>query len=123
VSASNATITVSRRDAQDLRDRQIIVSVDGTPLATLLYGETATRAVSAGAHRLRAHNTLFWKTLEVTLEPGEHARFAVVNRAGFGTYPLLGLLGAAPLYLTFVRVADAAAGTPVGGPAAPVAGR
>lgn len=97
---------MSRIDSSDVRDRQVIVSVDGDPLATLLYGEASTREVSPGAHRLRAHNTLFWKTLSVDLKPGEHARFRVVNRAGFGTYPLLGLLGAAPLYLTFERVAD-----------------
>jgi hypothetical protein len=80
-----------------------VVSVDGQPLATLLFGNEVTREVAPGPHRLRAHNTLFWKTLEVDLEPGEHARFIVVNRAGTGTLSLLGLLGVGPLYMTFER--------------------
>ena len=98
-------ITVSRRHADDVRDRQIVVSLDGEPLATLLFGEEVTRQIEPGAHRLRAHNTLFWKTRDLKLQPGEHARFTVVNRPGFGTYSLLGMLGAGPLYLTFEREA------------------
>src|SRR5215204_1391543 len=98
-----ARITITRRDSRDVGDRQIVVSVDGEPLATLLFGAEASREVAPGEHRLRAHNTLFWKTLEVSLAPGEHARFSVVNRAGMGTFSLLGLLGVGPLYLTFER--------------------
>lgn len=80
-----------------------MLSLDGQPLATLLYGQEATRELSPGAHRIRAHNTLFWKTLTLDVAPGEHVRFVVVNRAGAGTFSLLGLLGAGPLYLTFER--------------------
>jgi hypothetical protein len=98
-----ARITVSRRDARDVRDRQIVVSLDGEPLATLLFGDAVTREVAAGSHRLRAHNTLFWKTHAIDLTPGEEAHFVVVNRAGVGTFSLLGLLGVGPLYLTFER--------------------
>jgi hypothetical protein len=103
VDAGHARITVGRRDPKDVRDRQIVVSLDGQPLATLLFGAEASREVAPGEHRLRAHNTLFWKTLDVSLGPGEHARFSVVNRAGMGTFSLLGLLGVGPLYLTFER--------------------
>ena len=105
-----ARITVARKDANDVRDRQIVVSVDGEPLGTLLFGEEVSREVAPGEHRLRAHNTLFWKTLTVTLAPGEHARFSTVNRAGMGTFSLLGLLGVGPLYMTFERVPAAATG-------------
>ena len=103
-----ARITVSRRDSRDVQQRQIVVSVDGKPFTTLLYGNAVTREVPAGSHRLRAHNTLFWKTLEVDLKPGEHARFIVINSAGTGTLALLGLFGVGPLYLTFEREADGA---------------
>jgi hypothetical protein len=105
---SNARITVTRTDSRDVRDRQVIVSVDGERLATLLYGDDVSREVAPGAHRLRAHNTLFWKTLDVDLKPGEHARFSVVNRAGFGTYLFAGLFGVGPLYMTLERVPGAA---------------
>ena len=98
-----ATITVLRKDPADVKDRQVIVSLDGERLATLVYGEQVVRDVPAGRHRLRAHNTLFWKTIDLELAPGEHARFRAVNRAGMGTYSLLGLLGVGPLFLTFER--------------------
>jgi hypothetical protein len=103
VSAGTARITVTRRDPRDVQDRQIVLSLDGEPLATLLYGKEVTREVPAGRHRLRAHNTLFWKTIDVDLAPGEAARFNVINRAGTGTFSMLTLLGAGPLFLTFAR--------------------
>jgi hypothetical protein len=104
---TSCRITVSRRHRKDIRDRQIVVSLDGAPLATLLFGDEITRELAPGSHRLRAHNTLFWKTHDIELQAGEHARFVVVNEPGFGTYSLLGLLGAGPLYLTFERVPGA----------------
>ena len=104
MSDGQARVTVTRRDPADVKDRQIVVSLDGEPLATLMYGEEVSREIPTGPHRLRAHNTLFWKTLDLDLAPGEHARFRAVNRAGVGTYSLLGLLGVGPLFLTFERV-------------------
>ncbi len=96
-------VTVTRREPDDVRDRQIVVSIDGEPLGTLLYGQQVSRELAPGAHRIKAHNTLFWKNIELDLEPGEHAHFVVVNRAGTGTFSLLGVLGVGPLYLTFER--------------------
>jgi len=101
--AEVARVTVTRVEPNDVRDRQIVVSMDGEPLGTLLYGQQVTKTVAPGRHRLKAHNTLFWKTLEVDLAPGDDARFVVVNRAGSGTLSLLGILGVGPLYLTFER--------------------
>ena len=107
MNAAAARITVTRTDPADVKDRQVVVSLDGEPLATLLYGEQVSRDVAPGPHRLRAHNTLFWKTLDFELAPGEHARFRTINRAGMGTYSLLGLLGVGPLFLTFERERNA----------------
>ena len=102
-----ATITVRRQSPNDVGYREIFVSLDGESLGVLRHGEAITRETTPGAHRLRAHNTLFWKTLEIRLMVGEHARFMAVNRAGWGTYSVLaffiGFLGAGPLYLTFER--------------------
>ena len=66
-------------------------------------GDSVTHEIPAGPHRVRAHNTLFWKTHDIVLRPGEHARFRAVNRAGWGSFGFLMMLGATPLYLTFER--------------------
>jgi hypothetical protein len=98
-----ATISVTRSAPEDVKVRQIYISIDGKTAAELLYGESFTSEIDAGEHRLRANNTLFWKTLDCTLERGERAEFIVVNRPGPGTYAMLSLLGTGPIYLTFAR--------------------
>jgi hypothetical protein len=102
-----ATITVRRQSPQDVGYREIFISLDGELLAILNHGDVITREITPGSHRIQANNTLFWKTLEVTLGIGEHASFIAVNRAGWGTYSVLaffiGFLGAGPFYLTFER--------------------
>jgi hypothetical protein len=98
-----ARISVSRQSTDDVRIRQLVVSIDGETAATLLYGESMTRDLEPGPHRLRVHNTLVWKTVDLELSVGQHARFTAINRAGFGTYAMLGLLGAGPLYVTIRR--------------------
>src|SRR4051794_29253406 len=98
-----ARITVSRQAADDVRTRQLVVSIDREKVATLLYGGSMTREVPPGPHRLRVHNTLVWKTVDLDLAAGEHASFTAANVAGFGTVPMLGLLGAGPLYVRLLR--------------------
>ena len=98
-----ACITVSRTAATDVGFREVFVSVDDREVAMLGHGETVTHELAAGPHRIQAHNTLFWKTHNVVLQPGEHARFTAINRAGWGTFGLLLLLGVGPIYLTFAR--------------------
>jgi hypothetical protein len=102
-----ALITVRRQSKEDVGYREIHLSLDGESLGVLRHGDVITRETTPGKHRLQAHNTLFWKTLEFTLGVDEHARFIAINRAGFGTYSVLafffGFLGAGPFYLTFER--------------------
>lgn len=102
-----ACITVSRTSPDDVGFREVFLIVDGEEVAILSHGESVTHELPAGSHRIRAHNTLFWKTHDVVLQPGQHARFTAANRAGWGTFGLLMMLGAAPLYLTFERERDA----------------
>ena len=99
--ANPARITITRKSPEDVGFREVYVSIDGEQIAVLQAGESITHELSAGHHRLRAHNTLFYKTLELDLQPGEHRRFRAVNRAGWGTYSLLAFLSAGLLYLTF----------------------
>jgi predicted NUDIX family NTP pyrophosphohydrolase len=94
-------ITVTRSSADDVGFREIYVSLDGKRMAMLESGQSVTCVVDAGRHRCRAHNTLFSKTHEFELGSGEHKRFRAVNRAGWGTFSLLFVLGAGILYLTF----------------------
>ena len=81
----------------------MVLALDGEPLATLLFGERVIREIAPGHHRLRAHNTLVWKTVEFDASPGEQIRFSTVNRAGFGSMALVALLGVGPLYVTLER--------------------
>ena len=102
-----ATITVRRQSKADVGYRDIYVSVDDQPPSILQAGEEMAMTVPPGPHRLKAHNTLFSKTIDFTVGVGEHASFFAENRAGLGTYSMLaffiGFLGAGPLYLTFKR--------------------
>lgn len=77
-----AQFTITRTAPNDVQQRQLIVNLDDEPFATLLYGDTVTRAIEPGRHRLKADNTWVWKTAEFNVEPGEHARFKAINRAG-----------------------------------------
>jgi hypothetical protein len=101
-----ASITVSREAAEDVGFREVFVQVDGTDVGMLRFGDIISHELPAGPHRIRAHNTLFWKTHDIVLQPGEHARFVAINRAGWGTFGLLMFLGAAPVYLTFERAPE-----------------
>lgn len=102
-----ATVTVARRAANDVGYREIYVSVDGSSIGVLRHGEAITVDVSPGHHELRAHNTLFRRTVPFDVSVGEHAGFTAVNHAGRGTYSFLavfiGVLGAGPLYLSLER--------------------
>jgi hypothetical protein len=99
-----ARITVTRPVAGDVGFREIYVSVDGGRNAILAPGDSTTSEIEPGRHRVRAHNTLFRKTHEIEVRPGEHVHFVAVNRPGIGTFGPMAVLGAGLLYLTFKRV-------------------
>jgi hypothetical protein len=101
-----ARVTVRRQSTEDTGLRQIYVSLDYERLAVLEQGQEVSREVAPGRHHLRVHNTLFWKTVDFTLDVGEHASFVVINRAGFGTYSMVAyILGTNVMYLTLEREA------------------
>ena len=108
-------ITIRRQSKDDVGYREIFLSIDGEKIGYLSHGDTITREIPPGTHRLQAHNTLFRKQLDVTLQVGEHATFTTCNREGLGTYSvwafLIGFLGAGPLYLTLEREGAPADGT------------
>ena len=96
-------LTVHRTSPLDVRDRQIIMSLDGRKVATLLFGKSFTCEIPPGPHRLRANNTLVWKTVEFDAAPGEDVHFTCANRAPGSLFYLLFLFGVGPLYVTLER--------------------
>jgi hypothetical protein len=98
-----ALVTIARTDPSDVGDRQIIARLDAGPRVTLAFGESHTGEVEPGLHRLRVHNTLFWKNIDFAVEPGEHLEFLVINSGRWWTYGVAGVLGAAPLFLRVER--------------------
>jgi hypothetical protein len=99
------SVTVVRQHPDDIKQRQMIVWLDGERIATLMFGDEVTRDLEVGTHRLRVSNTLFWKTVEFDVKSGDQVRFEIINRAGNLTYPMLAFIGVGPLYVTVRRVA------------------
>ena len=104
-----ARLTITRNNPSDVQQRQVIVKLDGERFGVLLYGETVTRAIEAGTHRLVFDNTWAKKKLEFRIAEGEHVTYSVINRAGRLTWWMVLALGAGPMYLTVDRVAETAA--------------
>jgi hypothetical protein len=83
---ARAQLSIGRHDRDDFSDRQILVFVDDEAWGKVRYGETLTREVKPGPHRVRVFNTLFSKTMMVDVGVGEHVRLRTANgfpRAGF----------------------------------------
>jgi len=98
-----ARLTVSRTHASDVRQRQVYLSLDGEPVATMLFGDTFEREIAPGRHTLKLNNTLVWKTVPFDAAPGERVEFVFANRPGRWTLGFLSLVGVAPLFLTVAR--------------------
>jgi len=75
-------LTISRTSPDDLQQRGVIVTLDGEDIVELMDGQSVTREISPGHHRLRVDNTWNRKTVEFDAVPGQHAKFLVTNRAG-----------------------------------------
>ncbi len=98
-----ARLVVTRTSPDDLKQRQIIVKLDGEWVGDLLYGKILTRAISPGQHTLKVDNTWNKKSVDFKVAPGEEARFRVVNRPGKFTWFLVASLGAGPMYVSIER--------------------
>ena len=99
-----ASVTTTRTSKHDVGTRQLIVSIDGNRVGTLLWGDSVSCELQPGPHRLRVSNTLVWKTIAFTLAPGEQAFFEAVNRNGPGSILMTMFLGAGPLYVSLRRM-------------------
>ncbi|MBI2963275.1 MAG: hypothetical protein HYY35_05920 [Deltaproteobacteria bacterium] len=98
-------ITVQRLHPDTLGARYpITVSLDGERMAHLFPGQAVSREVAPGRHRLRAYNTLVWKTVRFDVRAGEHLGFVTGNRSNLATM-LFAVLGAGVLSVTLERAA------------------
>jgi hypothetical protein len=100
-------VTVSRTSPEDVQQRQIIVKLDGQRLGELMYGETLSKDIEPGHHRLQVDNTWNWKNMDFTVASGEHARFLTLSRGGRFTWFLVGTIGVGPMYVSVERISDA----------------
>jgi hypothetical protein len=96
-------VTFSRTNAHDVGVRQIFVRLDDGPPVALRFGQTLTETVEPGAHRLRVHNTLMRRTVNFTVETGEHLEFILINYCGPIWQGIAAVLGAAPIFLKVHR--------------------
>ena len=99
-----ASVTVTRTSQEDFKSRQLIVWIDGDRVADLLWGDSVTRDIESGPHRIRVSNTLVWKAVHFTVKPGEQVFFEAINRPGWGSLPMLLVLGVGPLFVTLRRM-------------------
>jgi len=79
------------------------MSIDGQPFGTLMFGKTVSKDIAPGHHKIKAYNTLVWKTLEFDLAEGEDVSFEVVNVPGKWSFPLVALIGAGPIYVSLEK--------------------
>ena len=92
-----ATLSVDRNAPDDAQQRQIIVSLDGQPIAELMFGDSVTREISAGAHTLLADNTWNKKSINFTVTENEKISFLAKSRSSRFSEFLLMFFGAGPL--------------------------
>jgi hypothetical protein len=102
-SATSAQLTLVRNSDGDFRDRQVYIWVDGESWGKLKYGVPLSAEIPAGAHKVRANNTLFNDTLEFTAAPGEHVRVRCTNGMPRAGWLMLILLHATWLRVTLER--------------------
>jgi hypothetical protein len=110
--ANVAWLTIRRTSEDDVRERELYVSLDGERLGILVYGDTATVALSPGRHEVRVHNTLSRKKADFNAVPGQHVRFRASNVPGKGVAYWAFFVGAALMWTVLEREDDGPAGMP-----------
>ena len=86
---NSAHLTITRNAASDFQDRQVYLYVDGELWGKVKYGRPLSREIPPGHHSVRAFNTLFSDTIEVTANPGEHVRLRCTNGLGRGGWIMM----------------------------------
>ena len=103
---SRAARVVVERPPDDLGEQYLItLTLDGERIGSLEPGQSVAREVQPGSHRLRAFNSLFWKTVPFDLAVGSSIRFVTRNRENVFT-PFWALMGSGLLSVVLERRAS-----------------
>jgi len=94
-----ASLTFTRGGHDVFKDRPIFIYVDGELWGRLRHEQQLSRAIAPGRHRVRVFNTLFSRTMDVDVTPGEQVRL----RCGNG-FPKAGWLLMMFLHVTYLHV-------------------
>jgi hypothetical protein len=107
--SGGATVTIHRRSRRDEGERQLFVSIDGESVGALGFGRHVSKAVGPGPHRLRIHNTFWWKTVEFDARTGDDLHFSAVNVVPSVMVGVAATLGTAPMFVRIERLSQAEA--------------
>ena len=98
-----ATLKVNRTAPEDAQQREIRVYLDGDQIAELLYGQTVSKEIAPGPHKLLVDNTWNKQASEFTATENETVSFLAQNTAGSFSQFLLGIFGAGPIRVSLTR--------------------
>jgi hypothetical protein len=76
---AQATLTIVRNSPDDIKMRDLYVSIDDLPEWNLQFADTRSIQLSAGEHRVKITNRLFSKSESFTLVGGQSVSFRVAN--------------------------------------------
>ena len=99
----SATLTVDRNSSDDAQQRQIVISLDGEPIAELMFGDSVTKDIPPGPHTILVDNTWNKKTMDFTANEGETLQFLVKNHSSRIAEFFLMIFGAGPLKVSLER--------------------
>jgi hypothetical protein len=103
--SETAKLVITRDHPQDIQDRPVYLWVDGEKWdGVLKYGRTFERALTAGRHKVKAHNTLFGDTVEFDAAAGETVRFRCENGLSPGGMVMILMMGGAYLRVRLKRI-------------------
>jgi hypothetical protein len=103
--SDSAKLVITRDHPQDVQDRPVYLWIDGDKWEGVLkYGRTFERELSAGHHKIKAHNTLFGDTVEFDAVPGETIRYRCENGLSPGGIVMVLMMGVAYLKVRLKRL-------------------
>ena len=79
VQVAQGTLTIVRNSPDDIKMRDLYVSIDELPEWNLQFEDSRSIQLSSGEHRVKITNRLFSKSQTFSLAPGQTTKFRVAN--------------------------------------------